>query len=308
MTDIFEQILEAELDLRIFDRFWGTDDELHLFPEQYRHLTEPAIPHSKIADAYRSTTLGLNINTVTSSPTMFARRIFELMSCNTLVVSNYSPGVANFFDGRILFAGRDHSDILELDSERADATRHAALHDVLANHTYQRRFEQILDSIGFEYAKSSRLVTLVCPVENEHELMQAIARQGEFVDIADRLVIVLGQQFPKSDAAYYQAKYGRFGVIVLSWAWAVDKSLDASTYIKGDMFALISPESSVTATQIFEASLHLSYADGPIAIGAQEPYRFSTEHAVQDIVAGPNFFHRAVKHYGQTISDNFYLV
>ena len=308
MTVIFDQILEAELDLRIFDRFWGTDDDLHLFPEQYRHLTEPAIPHSKIADAYKSTTLGLNINTVTSSPTMFARRIFELMSCNTLVVSNYSPGVADFFDGRILFAGQDHSDILELDSERADATRHAALHDVLANHTYQRRFEQILDSIGFEYSKTSRLVTLICPVENEHELMQSIARQSEFVDVADRLVIILGQQFPKSDAAYYQAKYGRFGVIVLSWAWAVEETLDPSTYIKGDVFAIIPPQSSVTATKIFEASLHLSYADGPIAIGASEPYRFSTEHAVQDIVAGPSFFQKAVKHYGQTISDNFYLV
>jgi hypothetical protein len=122
------------------------------------------------------------------------------------------------------------------------------------------------------------------------------------------LVIILGQQFPKSDAAYYQAKYGRFGVIVLSWAWAVEETLDPSTYIKGDVFAIISPQSSVTATKIFEASLHLSYADGPIVIGASEPYRFSTEHAVQDIVAGPSFFQKAVKHYGQTISDNFYLV
>ncbi|MEO3942034.1 glycosyltransferase [Paenarthrobacter nicotinovorans] len=308
MTVIFEQILEAGLDLRIFDRFWGTDDELHLFPEQYRHLTEPAIPHSEIANAYKSTTLGLNINTVTSSPTMFARRIFELMSCNTLVVSNYSPGVAEFFDGRILFAGENHNDILELEPEQADSIRHAALHDVLANHTYQRRFEQILDSIGFDYAKPSQLVTLVCPVENEHELVQAIARQAEFADIANGLVIVLGQQFQKSDAAYYQAKYGRFGVIVLSWAWAADEVLDAATYVRGEAFALVLPDSSVTATMISEASLHLCYADGPIAIGDDDPYRFSAQHSVRDIVARPAFFQKAVKHYGQTISDNFYLV
>lgn len=76
MEVIFDQILDAGMDLRIFDRFWGSEDELHHFPERYRPFTNPAVPHSKIADAYKSTTLGLNINTVTSSPTMFARRIF----------------------------------------------------------------------------------------------------------------------------------------------------------------------------------------------------------------------------------------
>ncbi len=308
MAVIFDQILEANMELRIFDRFWGSDDELHHFPEQYRHLTVPAIPHSKIADGYKSTTLGLNINTVTSSPTMFARRIFELMSCNTLVVSNYSPGVADFFEGRILFAGDGHSDILDLDETTAATTRHAALHDVLANHTYQRRFEQILDAIGFDYSKSDRLVTLVCPVETELELKEAIARQAEFVDIADRLVIVLGRGFQKSDAAHFQAKFGRFGVIILSWAWATHEALDPASYMKGDAFALISPDSSITPKTIFEASLHLSYVDGPIVMCSEESYQFSTEHIVRDIVAGPAFFQKAVKNYGQTISDNFYLV
>jgi spore maturation protein CgeB len=308
MEVIFDQILEADLELRIFDRFWGSDDELHHFPERYRHLTNPAVPHSKIAEAYKSTTLGLNINTVTSSPTMFARRIFELMSCNTLVVSNYSRGVADFFDGRILFAGDGHSDIHDLDTATADLTRHAALHDVLANHTYERRFEQILDSIGFTYAKAHRMVTLVVPVESEAELNLAIARQGEFVDVVDRLVIVLGRTFQKSDAAFLQAKYGRFGVVVLSCAWAADESLDPSTYLSGDVFALISPDSNVSAKTIYEATLHRAYVEGPVVMQSGDPYRFSTEHAVEGIVAGPAFFKKAVVNYGKSVSDNFYLV
>ncbi|MFJ4209601.1 glycosyltransferase [Paenarthrobacter sp. NPDC089675] len=308
MSTIFEQILEAGLDLRIFDRFWGSEDELHHFPVEYRHLTEPAIPHSKIADAYKSKTIGLNINTVTSSPTMFARRIFELMSCNTLVVSNYSPGVAAFFKDRILFAGEGHSDIIGLDAGSASAIRHAALHDVLANHTYERRFERILDAIAFDYVKTNRLLTLVCPVENEAELKQAIARQGEYADIADRLIVVLGAGFEKSDAAHYQAKYGRFGVVVLSHAWAKNENLDAASYISGDAFAVISPRSEVSAKTIYEASLHLSYADGPIAMGADAPYRYVTEHAIDNIVAPQAFLKKAVSNYGLTMSDNFYLV
>ncbi|WP_347108232.1 glycosyltransferase [Paenarthrobacter sp. S56] len=308
MSTIFEQILEAGLDLRIFDRFWGSEDELHHFPEKYRHLTEPAIPHSKIADAYKSKTFGLNINTVTSSPTMFARRIFELMSCNTLVVSNYSPGVAAFFKDRILFAGEGHADIIDLDTGKASAIRHAALHDVLASHTYERRFEHILDAIGFDYLKANRLLTLVCPVENELELKQAIGRQAEYVDIADRLIVVLGKSFQKSDAAHYQSTYGRFGVVVLSQAWAKNETLDASSYIPGDAFAFISPRCELPAKTIYEASLHLSYIDGPIAIGNNAPYRFVTEHAIENIVAPKAFLQKAVSNYGLTVSDNFYLV
>ncbi|MFJ4167923.1 glycosyltransferase [Paenarthrobacter sp. NPDC089714] len=308
MSIIFEQILNEGLDLQIFDRFWGSEDELHHFPEEYRHLTEPAIPHAKIADAYKSKTFGLNINTVTSSPTMFARRIFELMSCNTLVVSNYSPGVATFFGDRILFAGDGHADIVDLEDGKAAEIRHAALHDVLAHHTYERRFEYILDAIDFDYIKANRLLTLVCPVENEAELKQAIARQSEYVDIADRLLIVLGREFEKSDAAHYQAKYGRFGVVVLSHAWAEDATIEASTYVKGDAFAVISPRTEITAKTIYEASLHLSYAGGPIAIEADSPYRFVTEHAIENIVAPPSFLRKAVINYGRTVSDNFYLV
>lgn len=308
MGIIFDQILDAGMKLRIFDRFWGSDDELHHFPGQYQNLTEPAIPHAKIADAYKSTSLGLNINTVTSSPTMFARRIFELMSCNTLVVSNYSQGVAEFFDGRILFAGEGYSDLEELNPDTTAEIRRAALHDVLANHTYQRRFEQILDGIGFTYLKMDRLVTLVCPVENELELKQAIARQAEFIDIADRLIIVLGRTFRKSEVPYLQAKYGRFGVVIASWAWANDETLNPASYMKGDLFALIGPDSRITAKQIYEASLHRSYVDGPIAIGSGQTYRFTTEHVVRDIIAGHEFFQKAIKSYGENVSDNFYLV
>ncbi|MGF6833422.1 spore maturation protein CgeB [Paenarthrobacter sp. TE4293] len=308
MGIIFDQILDAGMKLRIFDRFWGSDDELHHFPAPYQHLTEPAIPHAKIADAYKSTSLGLNINTVTSSPTMFARRIFELMSCNTLVVSNYSQGVAEFFDGRILFAGEGYSDLEDLNPDTTEEIRRAALHDVLANHTYQRRFEQILDGIGFSYLKTDRLVTLVCPVESEFELKQAIARQAEFVDIADRLIIVLGRTFRKSDIPHLQAKYGRFGVVIVSWAWANHEELNPATYMKGDVFALIAPDSRITAKQIYEASLHRSYVDGPIAMGSDQIYKFTTDHMVLDIIAGREFFQKAIKSYGENVSDNFFLV
>ena len=49
----------------------------------------------------------LNINTVTDSDTMFARRVFELMSSNTLVISNYSEEWNCFGDNIILPMGKN---------------------------------------------------------------------------------------------------------------------------------------------------------------------------------------------------------
>ncbi|WP_371858334.1 glycosyltransferase, partial [Pseudomonas sp. FW215-L1] len=47
--------------------------------------------------AYRSFKIFLNVNSVTSSPSMCARRIFEIAASGTAVVSTESAALRNFF-------------------------------------------------------------------------------------------------------------------------------------------------------------------------------------------------------------------
>ena len=56
-------------------------------------------------EVYKESEFGLNFNTVTDSNTMFARRVFELMASNTVVLSNYSKGVYRLFKDNVLYMG-----------------------------------------------------------------------------------------------------------------------------------------------------------------------------------------------------------
>ncbi len=51
----------------------------------------------EILQAYKGYRYGLNMNSIKGSPTMFARRVFELMACNTVVLSNHSDGIVEQF-------------------------------------------------------------------------------------------------------------------------------------------------------------------------------------------------------------------
>src|SRR5690554_3285593 len=102
-----DALLESGYELEVYDRYHGSGDPLHEWPEKYRKFIRPGLPHQQMPDVYRSSQLGLNFNTVTDSATMFARRVFELMSSNTLVISNYSKGVDKMFGDLVVFADRD---------------------------------------------------------------------------------------------------------------------------------------------------------------------------------------------------------
>ena len=156
MSDIFDAILKSPHMLKIYDRHSENGDPNHVFPSRYLPYIHPRLPHDQLAVAYKGSKYALNLNTVTESDTMFARRAFELMSSNTLVVSNYSKGLAQLFGDNVAFTdGTSPLDLLETDKKREQC-----LYAVLHHHTYRHRFEQILKDIGIPYLDATPLVTL----------------------------------------------------------------------------------------------------------------------------------------------------
>src|SRR5699024_8827473 len=115
--------------------------------------TVPSIPHSQMPTVYKESEIGMTINTETRSRTMFARRVFELMACNTLVISNYSRGVENFFGDSVIFLDLNPHALDSLNSSEIDQLREKNLTRVLKEHTYEHRFEKILEVSGVPYRK-----------------------------------------------------------------------------------------------------------------------------------------------------------
>ena len=147
MCTLFDNLLNSGYNLKFFNRYYGDTDPNHIIPDKYKKYEKPSIPNKDIGKAYKSSIFGLNFNTVVDSETMFARRVFELMSSNTLVFSNYSKGMDKMFGNNVLFLDQSPDILKQLTDQDIDKIRENNLKDVLSNHTYKKRFETILEKI-----------------------------------------------------------------------------------------------------------------------------------------------------------------
>ena len=103
--------ISQKMPLDIYDRFYGTLDERYSFPEDYQKYILGTLPYDQIDIAYKGYEYGINMNSVKQSQTMFARRVFELMASNTLVVSNFSRAMRIQF-GDLVISSDDESEII----------------------------------------------------------------------------------------------------------------------------------------------------------------------------------------------------
>lgn len=82
---IVEPALEAGL--QIFDRMDRQEDPRFAWPDRYLDHIVGSLTYPQTLEAYRRYQTFLNVNTITDSPTMCARRVYELLASGTRVIS-----------------------------------------------------------------------------------------------------------------------------------------------------------------------------------------------------------------------------
>ena len=152
-----EMILDAArpFGLVIYDRTHGTDGEEFGFPERFAPHISGRLPYDQMIDVYKRHRVFLNVNSVIDSPTMFSRRVFELLACGTAVVSTESVGMEEMF-GDLVAVVRSPEEataaierLLRDDGHFAEVTRRAR-RLVLSQHTYRQRLAQVAQTVGFD--------------------------------------------------------------------------------------------------------------------------------------------------------------
>lgn len=308
MAAIFDSILEAGLNLDIYDRYFGTSDELHVFPERFRAYTRPPVSHAQLARIYKSSLFGLNINTVTDSSTMFARRVFELMSSNTLVISNYAKGLEQLFGDNVVMLREDSRALSELEDSEVERIRDENLHNVLDKHTYAHRFRFILDSIGFEYVPEDEKLALVCVVSSEEEIRALSSKFRYYTDVASKMILVIDDSVPDSEVRRYYSEFNRLGMIVVSRSLWRKQHISAESVLGVSNFALVDIRDFPSRDVLRKAALHLSYVDGPVVFGSSQKYVFATRGVMKDVVAPSWYLGTAIASAGEETSGSFYHV
>lgn len=132
--------------IEIFDRNFGKDDVNYQFPPEYQPYIVGTLPFNEIDKAYKGYRYSINLNSVKQSPSMFARRVYELLGSNTITVSNFSRGVRLLF-GDLVITSDSGKDIVErlqrLGDEDEQKLRLAGLRKVMLEHTYAHRLAYI---------------------------------------------------------------------------------------------------------------------------------------------------------------------
>jgi len=76
-----------EAGLQIFDRMDRPEDRRFAWPDEYVGHIVGSLTYAQTLEAYRRYQTFINVNTVVDSPTMCARRVYELLATGTRVVS-----------------------------------------------------------------------------------------------------------------------------------------------------------------------------------------------------------------------------
>ena len=187
-----EMLLDAArpYDLVIYDRTAGSTDQAFGFPDRFRPYIRGRLPYVEMLEAYKTHKVFLNANSVTDSPTMFSRRVFELLACDTSVVSTESLGVAETFGDLVSIvetpeqASQALGRLLEDEEYRRElAVRGRRL--VLGEHTFAHRLATIAQAAGYPAAaygdRQAAALVLVEGVEDARgvrSLVSAISSQS----------------------------------------------------------------------------------------------------------------------------------
>ncbi|HDZ3659066.1 TPA: glycosyltransferase, partial [Mannheimia haemolytica] len=152
----------------IYDRMSQVQsaDERYSYPKQYRKFIRPAVPFKEIVDIYKQFKIFLNVNTITDSPTMMSRRVYELLACGTPVISTPSLAIDEQFKG-IVQVAKDAKEankiakrLLENEWEWLRIS-HLGYREVMLKHTYEHRAVQIANTLGQDIKPEAPLASIV---------------------------------------------------------------------------------------------------------------------------------------------------
>lgn len=139
--------------LTIVDRNSDRKSDVYRYPNLPNMTTKPAVPYDQTGKLFRQYSHCLNVNTVTGSPSMFSRRLIEIMACGRLAVTNPSLSVSTRFEGMCeVINSKEEADELFAQLSKGytkrqiEMMRYASNH-VLENYNYDKWLQRIVDFI-----------------------------------------------------------------------------------------------------------------------------------------------------------------
>ena len=211
--DAFAEVFMLTKGLDIYDRNYDAPKPEFTFPSKYNPCILGCLDPDKIDMAYKGYNFGINMNSVEQSQTMFARRVFELLASNTVIVGNYSRGVKNLFGDLTICTNDSLTLKKDLNDKCNDETEYRkyrlqGLRKVLEKHLYEDRLNYIIKQVfGVEIKGSLPVISLIAypTIDNLDRVLAMFRKQsypnkhlfliGNFEGISENNVEVLEEEW-----------------------------------------------------------------------------------------------------------------
>ncbi|MHA7297078.1 glycosyltransferase family protein [Pseudarthrobacter raffinosi] len=191
--------------LEIFSRMLG-DDERYQFPEPFADRVVGQLPYAEMLTAYKAYKVFLNVNSVTDSPSMCARRIFEISASGTPVVSAPSLAIGEFFPPAEIFVATDAEETRDVvralvrNSSLGERAVHLAQRRIWDAHTYSHRVENVLERVGLSAHLSNLRPDVSCMVStNRPKQLEHIFSQFSSQLYERKQLVLLTHGFDPAD-------------------------------------------------------------------------------------------------------------
>jgi len=154
---MFESATTTGLGLTVYDRNSNRGSKNYRYPSLDNMQIKSAVPYSKTADIYRDYLVSLNVNTIEDSPTMFSRRLIEIIACGGIAVTNPTLAVEEHFKeySYIVHDEKEMRDLfkrLKYGASEEDMEKMRAGAEFIAeNHTWKHRLKEIIEVIDKKY-------------------------------------------------------------------------------------------------------------------------------------------------------------
>ncbi len=271
--------------LEIFDRHYGTQNaEKFAFPQPYAQAVAGSLDYDQMLTAYRAYKAFLNVNSVTDSPTMFSRRVFELMACGTPVVSSASAGVTAMLGTLVKTVESEEqvtetlSQLLE-DDEYRKRFAHTGHREVMRHHTYSHRLNTILEKLGTN-AKNDEApcVTVLAATNRPEQLGNLLSNVRRQTHPNIELVLLLNSdRFDKSAVEKTIGDMPNVSTHVLPESFTLADCLNHGIdHSKGEYLAKFDDDDYYGADYLSDLLMATAYTDAGV-LGKHAYYCYVTE-------------------------------
>ncbi|WP_326962035.1 MULTISPECIES: glycosyltransferase family protein [unclassified Arthrobacter] len=307
--------------LEIFSRQLGGNPE-YQFPAPLDTRVVGSLSYLQTLSAYKAFKVFLNVNSVVDSPSMCARRIFEITASGTPVVTAPSQAVGHFFTQAAvpIAATRAQAEhitrALVSNAEFNDRTVHLAQRAIWSGHTYAHRADQVLrlavpdKTVDVGRATVSVLLPTFRPGNIENIFRTLAAQSGVAVEL---VLLTHGWRLTPDRLAELSTEFGIRSVVLMeasrevSLGECLNRCVAASTglvltkmddddhygphYLSDQLYALSYSGADVVGKQAHY--MHLETSNAAILRFAAKEHRFT------DFVMGPTIMGRREVFTGQ---------